>query len=261
MSLGNDDQGFWGLSAMLAAENKFPDPPTDQPQWLALAQAVWNTQADPSRYDKTCGGGLRWQIPFSNQGYGYKNTIANGIFFNMGARLARYTKNTYAQRAEEAWDWMWDRNYIDHKTWAAYESERRRASCRQKLHRCEQGHIFIQCGRFSARISSRMASLTRYLASSEGSNGKGTCTPDMLSFKGYVRRWLSVITQVAPYTRETILPILRKSTEAAVKQCTGGQTGRQCGFYWNLGEFVDPAVDRTTGAGEVMNVLAAVSSL
>ncbi|KAG6117695.1 hypothetical protein E4U13_000842 [Claviceps humidiphila] len=75
----------------------------------------------------------------------------------------------------------------------------------------------------------------------------------MLSFKGYVHRWLSVITQVAPYTRETILPILRKSTEAAVKQCTGGQTGRQCGFYWNLGKFVDPAVDRTTGAGEVMN--------
>jgi len=40
----------------------------------------------------------------------------------MGARLARYTKNdTYARRAEKAWDWMWDRNYIDHKSWAAYD--------------------------------------------------------------------------------------------------------------------------------------------
>lgn len=76
MSLGNDDQGFWGMSALLAAENKFPDPPADQPQWLALAQAVWNTQADPSRYDETCNGGLRWQIPFSNQGYGYKNSTS-----------------------------------------------------------------------------------------------------------------------------------------------------------------------------------------
>ena len=62
-SLGNDDQGFWGMSAMLAAENKFPDPPSDKPQWLALAQAVWNTQASPDRHDGTCGGGLRWQIP------------------------------------------------------------------------------------------------------------------------------------------------------------------------------------------------------
>lgn len=26
-SLGNDDQGFWGMSAMLAAENRFPNPP------------------------------------------------------------------------------------------------------------------------------------------------------------------------------------------------------------------------------------------
>jgi mannan endo-1,6-alpha-mannosidase len=42
-SLGNDDQGFWGMSAMLAAETKFPNPPADKPQWLALAQAVFNT--------------------------------------------------------------------------------------------------------------------------------------------------------------------------------------------------------------------------
>ena len=73
-SLGNDDQGFWGMSAMLAAENGFPDPPSDQPQWLALAQAVFNTQAGPDRHDKTCNGGLRWQIPLSNNGYNYKNS-------------------------------------------------------------------------------------------------------------------------------------------------------------------------------------------
>lgn len=73
-SMGNDDQGFWGMSAMLAAENKFPDPPEDQPQWLALAQAVWTTQAAPERHDDTCNGGLRWQIPSLNAGYNYKNS-------------------------------------------------------------------------------------------------------------------------------------------------------------------------------------------
>jgi mannan endo-1,6-alpha-mannosidase len=73
-SLGNDDQGFWGMAAMTAAENKFPDPPSDQPGWLALAQGVWNTQASPDRHDETCGGGLRWQIPFANNGYNYKNS-------------------------------------------------------------------------------------------------------------------------------------------------------------------------------------------
>jgi mannan endo-1,6-alpha-mannosidase len=54
-SMGNDDQGFWGMTAMLAAELKFPDPPAGQPGWLALAQAVFNTQA--VRPDDTCGGG------------------------------------------------------------------------------------------------------------------------------------------------------------------------------------------------------------
>lgn len=73
-SLGNDDQGFWGMTAMLAAENRFPDPPSDKPQWLALAQGVFNTQAAPDRHDETCNGGLRWQIPLSNNGYDYKNS-------------------------------------------------------------------------------------------------------------------------------------------------------------------------------------------
>ncbi|CRK14856.1 hypothetical protein BN1708_017329, partial [Verticillium longisporum] len=119
-SLGNDDQGFWGMTAMLAAENKFPDPPEDQPQWLALAQAVWSTQND--RFDDHCNGGLRWQAVSTNAGYNYKNTIANGCFFNIGARLARYTRNdTYTQAAEETWDWLWGVNYIDHENWRVYD--------------------------------------------------------------------------------------------------------------------------------------------
>lgn len=74
-SLGNDDQAFWALSTMLAAETRFSDPePTNPKQWLALTQAVFNTQAAPDRHDDTCGGGLRWQIPPYNNGYNYKNS-------------------------------------------------------------------------------------------------------------------------------------------------------------------------------------------
>lgn len=76
IGLGNDDQGFWGMSAMLAAETRFPNPPKDKPQWLALAQAVWNTQAEPDRWDSYCGGGLRWQRQFFNNGWSYKNSIS-----------------------------------------------------------------------------------------------------------------------------------------------------------------------------------------
>jgi hypothetical protein len=104
-SLGNDDQAFWGIAALSAAERGFPDPPKDKPQWLALAQAVFNRQAD--RWDtQYCGGGLRWQVMSTNQGYNYKNAISNGLFFQMAARLARYTGNqTYTDWAEKVWDW------------------------------------------------------------------------------------------------------------------------------------------------------------
>ena len=103
--LGNDDQAFWALAAMGAAEKNYPDPPADQPQWLALAQAVFNGQA--SRWDpSTCGGGLRWQVTFLNKGYDYKNSISNGAFFQLAARLARYTGNsTYMDHAVRTWDW------------------------------------------------------------------------------------------------------------------------------------------------------------
>lgn len=83
-----------------------------------------------------------------------------------------------------------------------------------------------------------------------------TCTTDMVSFKGYVHRWLSQVTHLAAFTQDKILPVLANSTAAAIAQCTGGDTGRACGFKWASGEF-----DGNVGAGQTMNVLAAVSAL
>jgi mannan endo-1,6-alpha-mannosidase len=105
---GNDDQGFWGMAAMTAAETNFPPLASPAPGWLGLAQGVFNTQA--SRWDpQDCNGGLRWQIfPFNN-GYNYKNSISNGCFFNLGARLALYTGNaTYADWATKTFQWIYD---------------------------------------------------------------------------------------------------------------------------------------------------------
>lgn len=83
-----------------------------------------------------------------------------------------------------------------------------------------------------------------------------TCTTDMLSFKGYVARWMATITQIAPYTADKILPVLQTSATAGVNQCTGGTDGKTCGFGWASGAF-----DGSVGAGQTMNVLGAVSSL
>lgn len=56
--------------------------------------------------------------------------IANGCFFNLGARLARYTGNdTYARYAEETWDWLWAVQYIDHNNWLVYDGAHDVSNC------------------------------------------------------------------------------------------------------------------------------------
>lgn len=121
-SMGNDDQAFWAMSALQAAENNYPNPLPTQPGWLALAQAVFNEQA--ARWDtEFCNGGLRWQVPFSNTGYDLKNTITNGCFFNLAARLARYTGDQfYYDWAIKSWDWMVRIGLIDTISYNVYDS-------------------------------------------------------------------------------------------------------------------------------------------
>ncbi|KAI8299086.1 Mannan endo-1,6-alpha-mannosidase [Colletotrichum sp. SAR11_59] len=273
-SLGNDDQGFWGMSAMTAAENNFPNPPTDQPQWLALAQAVFNTMASPDRHDNTCGGGLRWQIPLSNNGYNYKNSIANGCFFNIGARLARYTKNTtYSDWAEKTWDWVESVGFIDaeyniydggHVEHNCTDINKAQFSYNNGVYMLGAAHMYNFTDG-DAKWKTRLDGLIQgtmnvffpnNIAFEIACEEHNTCTTDMLSFKGYVARWMAIVTQIAPYTADKILPVLQTSADAAVKQCTGQANQRTCGFKWSTGTY-----DGTIGAGQQMNVLGAVSSL
>lgn len=113
-SLGNDDQAFWGIACLNAMEYGYPVPEGQPPTlWFDLARAVFDTQA--ARWEmEPCNGGLRWQIYADNKGYDYKNSISNGGFLQLAARLLRYTGNqTYGDWAETAWDWMYGVGLID----------------------------------------------------------------------------------------------------------------------------------------------------
>jgi mannan endo-1,6-alpha-mannosidase len=125
--LGNDDQCFWGLAAMSAAEAELPDPDEDKPRWLGIAQGVYRAQKarlDAEDEDQ-CNGGLRWGVDESHHGYGWKNSkhrapfsvpskhantiiaLPNACLFDLSARLARHTGNaSYADTALELWDWL-----------------------------------------------------------------------------------------------------------------------------------------------------------
>lgn len=286
-SLGNDDQGFWGMTAMLAAENKFPDAPgagSTVPGWLALAQAVWVRQTLPERQDSECGGGLRWQVPGAGWGPGqtYKNTIANAAYFNIGARLTRYTGNeTYAQHAEKIWDWMWARGYIDHESWRVYDGAYSSDNCTE-INRVQYMYnpgILIQGAAAMydhtkkdkwKKIVSNLTTATIESFFSDGAaleascepHGLKNCSSDMVMFKGFVHRWMAQTTLLAPFVKDEIRPVLRKSAAQALKTCTGAPTGRACGYFWTKGEFVDPALtEDTLGVGTRLDVLSAVMSL
>ncbi|KAI0385206.1 glycoside hydrolase family 76 protein [Hypomontagnella monticulosa] len=280
---GNDDQGFWGMAVMSAAEYKFPDPPADKPGWLALAQAVFNTQA--ARWEQEhCNGGLRWQIFTWNNGYNYKNSISQACFFNIAARLALYTGNsTYADWAVRTWDWMVNVKFIDHN-YRVYDGAHIDDNC-----------TTITPYEFSYNVGAFLLGSAAMVAYSNNTNQAGDtdmwservngllnstedifffgnetsnrimieiacepvnlCDTDQLSFKAYLSRWMAATTKWAPWTFDRIKTLLGNSATAAANQCTGGDNKRMCGLKWanNSG-----AWDGSTGVGQQMAAMEVV---
>jgi mannan endo-1,6-alpha-mannosidase len=83
----------------------------------------------------------------------------------------------------------------------------------------------------------------------------GKCNVDQRSFKAYFSRWLAATAELAPFTYDSIMTELATSATAAVKTCTGGTSGTQCGLQWTTGTH-----DGSVGVGEQMAVLEVVQS-
>ncbi|KAL3237376.1 putative mannan endo-1,6-alpha-mannosidase [Nakaseomyces bracarensis] len=264
---GNDDQAFWGIAVMMAAERKFPNPPDDKPQWLYLAQAVFNTMA--LRWDAdTCGGGLRWQIFVWNSGYDYKNTVSNGALFHLAARLARYTGNTsYVDWAEKVYDWMWDVDVIDNGTWRyVYDGVSVNDNCstvtkyqwtyNQGLMLAGSAYLYNMTGsdiwhkRTHEFLNASRVFFNDSILFEAACQGPNTCNTDQRSFKAYFARFLGSTAELVPETREQIMTWLNTSAIAAAKSCSGGTDGHTCGLNWFLGDW-----DGKYGLGEQMAAL------
>lgn len=85
----------------------------------------------------------------------------------------------------------------------------------------------------------------------------GNCNLDQQSFKAYLSRWMAATVKVAPWTHDTIMPLLTTSATAAAKICTGGGVeGATCGSKWWTGTY-----DGTKGVGQQMSALEAIQSM
>ena len=262
---------------MSAVERHFPSPPSSSPQWLPLAEAVFNDLA--SRWDlSSCAGGLKWQIFSSNIGYDYKNTPSNGGLFQLAARLARYTGNgTYIDWAEKSWDWMnalglFDVRFnvfdgtddtmnctsVDHTVWTYNAGMLLSGSA--VLANYTNSPIWqsrttglleaIANNFFSPFLN---ASSIMYEPSCEIST---SCNNDQLSFKAYLARWMAYSTQMMPDVQDAVLTLLRTSAEAATESCSGGMDNQTCGTKWYTGGW-----DGTFGVGQQLSALDVVQAL
>jgi mannan endo-1,6-alpha-mannosidase len=250
---GNDDQAFWGIAAMSAAETNFQNPPKDKPQWLALAQAVFNTQAGRWE-DRTCGGGLHWQVFPWSPGYNYRNSISNGAFFQLSARLAKYTGNaTYAEWAEKTWDWMYSIELIS-KNYEVFDGSDDKKNCSDVNHiqwTYNAGAALLGAATMYAytdgadiwreRVEGLLNATDVFFPNGRNIMVEVACEPilrcdiDQLSFKAYLARWMAATTRMAPFTYDTIMARLRSSAIAAAQQCSGDKSGRACGLTWTKG--------------------------
>ena len=262
-NMGVDDQDFWAFAALDAAEAGLPDVP-GSPSWLALAQAVFNFQTNLWD-DKVCGGGFRWQVYSFNAGYNLKNTISNGGFFQLAARLARYTGNqTYVDWADKVYDWMagshllqeqngvlyiWDNTDanngcidVEHHVWsynygtllsgAAYlYNLTENATWATRAQHILEGAEFLF---FPQTVDGSPAGsvyggnvMTEFQCEQSGN-----CNNDQSSFKAYLSRWMAVTGLLVPSLQPQIRAKLATSAQAAMNQCIGGNNGRMCGRTW-----------------------------
>jgi len=271
--MGNDDQAFWGMAAMTAAELNFTNPDAKDPGWVEMAQAVFNTQVP--RFDDLCGGGLHWQAYEFLNGFSYKNSIANGCFFNIASRLALYTGNdTYAKYASSTFDWTKAIGLIG-EDWKVFDGTDAKTNCtiinRQQFSYNAAVYTYGAATMYkytngSALWKDRLDNLLSATISVFFPNGIANevacepqlihCTIDMLSYKAYLIRWLAASTKLAPYITDTVTAVIKSSAAAAVKQCVGGPNGRSCGLQWSKGG----VWDGTIGLGQTMAALEAVQS-
>lgn len=83
----------------------------------------------------------------------------------------------------------------------------------------------------------------------------GTCTDEQYAFKGLAAQWMGATLQIAPFTANTIAPILQASASGAAAACPRGSPYTACGFRWTTG-----GSDGNTGFGQQLSALNVISA-
>ncbi|RGP74540.1 hypothetical protein FSPOR_1117 [Fusarium sporotrichioides] len=241
---GNDDQAIWAMAAMTAAEYGFPAPSDKKAQWYDLAKNAWDTQRkrwDAEEDSEVCYGGLRWQIMPTNSGYNYKSTLSTALFFNLGARIHRWTgSDEVADYVTMAYSWLEARDLIDRKTGAVYDGAQVSDNCTTtnkyqwsyNAASLSMGLAYLYNTTSNEddtwrRLTEKMVTttldtfFTKDGEFKEVACVKGNCPRDIPTYKALTHRWLAVTTQLAPFLSDKVLPVLHNSAKSLKAEGNG----------------------------------------
>ncbi|KAF2746638.1 glycoside hydrolase family 76 protein [Sporormia fimetaria CBS 119925] len=268
-NLGNEDQAFWGLASLTAAEVGWENP--EGKKWIDLATNVFNTQVERWNPEETCGGGLRWQIFPFNKGYNYMSSMTNGMFFLLSARLAKITGNeTYSEWATKSYDWARSAELIseEYSVWDGTDAD---SNCSEinKLQWSYPRGVYLE----GSAILYNMTEDDKWKEATEGfaqtelfveeeagviiepaCEWNEKCNVDQRAYKGIFARSLARAAVSAPFLAETSNKILQASAEKAAERCDGEGEELECEFTWADGQ-------EGFGLGENTNALQVIQGL
>jgi mannan endo-1,6-alpha-mannosidase len=275
-TLGNDDQSAWAIAAMTAAETGFKKP--EKGEWVDLAKNVFDNQV--LRWDeKTCGGGLRWQIFSFNNGYEYKNSISTGTFFLLSARLAQFTGNTtYSEWADKSFKWLQDVQLLD-ENYAVFDGTDSSTGC-GSINRIQWSYPFGLLTEGAAVMYNLTNGNDTWKSAVEGfathlnvfqknstviyepaCDKSRSCSVDQRPFKGLLARSIGLAAVAAPFAADTFNEVLEISAKGAAGNCAEVGATWMCATEWYPAESKAGPNNRGADLGNLFGALEAIQGL
>jgi mannan endo-1,6-alpha-mannosidase len=221
---------------LTAAEKNFA--PTGPVPWATMAQNVFQQQT--TRWDKDkCNGGMKWKILEGDgtDGWHYKSTIANGLFFQMAARLALLTKSADIKAwAVKSYDWTVSVGLITPQfdVYDGTDDAKGENGCVDVNHNMWSYNVgvFMYGSAVMAKLTGEeewlgrtkglIASAKRNFVNEETGElweaqceADGSCDSDQVSFKGTLARWLGATAELLPELKDSVSEIIGGASSIA----------------------------------------------
>lgn len=223
---GNDDQVWWALAALAAAESGMTS--SYGMPFSHFARVVFEEQK--RRWDwSSCGGGMKFKIKSSDVGYHYKSTIANGLLFQLAARIAMFENDSESQGwAEMIYDWTEGVGLIS-KDYAVFDGTDDASECVGINH--DQWSYNVGVFMYGSVVMAALTGEAKWVErtrgfvqaakrdftrSSDGALWEPRCDPDycnndQVAFKGSLARWLGGTAVLMPELKPQIFAMISRT--------------------------------------------------